>query len=82
MITVRLLVQCKELYTCVKESMDKAATRNSSRVAGESILLTYLLSIRRLGPVTSPVRTTAAHTSQIIINKMLCPVLGHYSLIL
>ena len=40
-------IQCKELYTCVKESMDKAASRNSSRVAGKltAYLLTYTLSI-------------------------------------
>ena len=36
-----LLLQCKELYTCVKESMDKAANRNSSRVAGQSCTVAH-----------------------------------------
>ena len=36
LMATRLLLQCKELYLCVKESMDKAANRNSSRAAGTS----------------------------------------------
>lgn len=30
----RLSLQCRELYFCVKEAMEKAASRNSARLPG------------------------------------------------